>query len=460
MRRRSVAATLLAALVVVAAPGETAVRDEDESLALIGVTLLDPLAEAPKPAATVLVVENVIAAVGEVGEVELGQGTRRIDASGLYLLPGLWDLHTHLTHTDASVPPLLVTQGVLGVRNCGSELDKIESLRERVHGGELLGPRIVRAGPTLNGGVYGTHQRLIETAEDARAAVAELAQVGVDFLKTHNQTSREAYFALLEAAREHELPVVGHVPATVDPLEACAAGQSSVEHIATLFEGTYLARFDNELAAFVAMPKWLEDEAEELVVCFAKHETLFVPTLRAYDVRAHWAAIYDSEDPRRRFLSAEQRKRWEDAVPNEMDRKPEVIEFRESLVDAGRELVRRLHAAGAPIGAGTDLAGAGLLPGFSLHAELELLASAGLTPREALETSARGPGEAAGGHPLQGRLVAGAPADLVLLRENAFEDLAALSAIEGIVLRGRYLDRAELDAVLKRLEGLSETSAH
>ena len=93
-----------------------------------------------------------------------------------------------------------------------------------------------------------------------------------------------------------------------------------------------------------------------------------------------------------------------------------------------------------------------MLPGFDLHAEIRLLTKAGLTPAEALRAATRGPGEAAGGDPLQGRLVAGAPADVVLLRQNAFESLEATEAIEAIILRGEFLDRTRLDRILRELE--------
>ena len=145
--------------------------------------------------------------------------------------------------------------------------------------------------------------------------------------------------------------------------------------------------------------------------------------------------------------------RWRtDWVPYPTDRRPEVIALRQSLVDVGLRFVARLYAAGAPVGAGTDLADTGLLPGFDLHREIELLAEAGLPPHAALWTAARGPGANAGGHPLTGRLISGAPANLVLLRANAFDDVAALSQIEAVILRGEYYDRAALDAVLADLE--------
>jgi imidazolonepropionase-like amidohydrolase len=421
------------------------------TLAFENVFILDP-ENGPSGPSTVFLNGDSVLAVEEAGAT-IPEGARRVEASGLYMLPGLWNLHTHLAHVEDWVPTLMVTQGVTGARDLGGKLERVDAVRARIDRGELLGPRIVRTGPTLNGAQNAPFHRVIDSPESARLAVLDLQAAGVELLKTHNATEREPYFALLEAAREAELEVVGHVPTGLDPVEACEAGQSSIEHIATIFEGTYIARFSSELEAFQSMPTWLEEDAPPLVECFAEHQTLFVPTLRAYEIRATRAEEYDRPDPRRRYMSAEAWETWrENAVPDEVDRNPQVIELRQSLVDVGVDLVRMLHEAGAPIGAGTDLAPQGLLPGFDLHAEIQLLGQAGLTPREALQTSTRGPGAGAGGHPLQGQIVPGAPADLLLLEADAFEDLAALNAIAGVVRGGRYLDRVELDGILAGLE--------
>lgn len=421
----------------------------ETGLALVGAVPLDPVTGAAGEPSTVLVAGDRIVAIEPVGAT-VPEGAVAVDAAGTYLLPGLWDLHTHLALLDDHAPPLLVTQGVLGVRDMGAVPEQIEGIRRRIESGDLLGPRVVRAGPTLNGAPNAPHHRVIATPEEARAAVAQLAVARVDLLKTHNATGRETYFALLEAAREAGLTVAGHVPTAVSPLEACEAGQASIEHIATLFEGTYLARFEDEMEAYLAMPAWRENGAPELADCFAAHDTLFVPTLRAYDFRAHRAAELDRPAPEWRYLSAETEREWRTAEPAEADRREDVIALRESLVDVGVDVARLLAERGAAIGAGTDIAGPGLLPGFSLHAEIRLLARA-MTPAQALRAATRGPGETAGGDPLQGRLVPGAPADLVLVGGDAFEDLAALEDIRGVVLRGRWLDRGALDRVLAGL---------
>ena len=450
-------AALLVLPTVACAPPDAPLPDLEAgpALALRDVTPLDPVHGAGPPATLILQGDRLVAWVDELPE-RLEERVDVVDAAGLYVLPGLWNLHTHLAMADAHAPPMMIAHGVTGARDLGGPLDEIEALRDRIEAGELVGPRILHSGPTLNGAQNGSHHRVVANPDEARAAVEEL--VGrVDFFKTHNATERDTYFALLEAAAGAGAEVVGHVPVTVEPIEACRAGQASVEHIATVFEGTYIARFDGELEAFLAMPDWLVAEGPELVACFAEQQTLFVPTLRAYDYRAHRAAHYEQPDPEWRYVSAEGYAQWrESSAPSDLDRREDIIELRESLVETGIELVRLLQEAGAPVGTGTDLAAPGLLAGVDTHAELRLFARAGLTPRQVLRAATRGPGERSGARPLTGELVAGAPADLVLLRGDAFESLDTLDEIAGVVSRGRHFDREELDAILAGLERAPE----
>ncbi len=421
-------------------------------VAIRGVTVLSPFDGTQVAGQTVLIDDGRVVGVRSDADASLAEDVVIVEADGLFLMPGLWDFHTHLAMADVNATPLMVTQGVTGARDLGGVLEEIDALRDRILSGDLLGPRITRAGPTLNGAPNAAHHRVIDTPETARAAVADLAGKGVDFLKTHNATEREPYFALLEAASEAGLDVVGHIPTGVAPLEACEAGQASVDHIVTIFEGVYLTGFSSEVEAFQSMESWLENEAPALVECFARQGTLFVPTLRTYEWRAHRAALYDDPPDGWEYLSAAGRSTFrEENVPSERDRNPQVIALRESLVDVGRILVALLHEAGAPVATGTDLAGPGIVPGFGLHRELELLVEAGLPEHAAIWASARGPGERAGADPLTGRIEAGAPADLVLLRSNPFERIDALSSIEAVVLRGRLLDREDLDRILAEL---------
>ncbi len=418
------------------------------SLILRDVTLIDGTGASPREHVSVLVRSGVIEEVGESLEA---RGARIVEGRGRFLIPGLWDAHVHLTYCNETDLGVLVANGVTAVRDMGGNLDLLDGWRARIEDGELVGPRIFRAGPTVDGPKPGLPNRLeITNAEEARAAVTRLRGLGVDFIKIHNAVPREAFFALAAEAGLQGIPFAGHVPVTVEPAEAAEAGQHSVEHIATLVEGTYSARFANETASFEAMPGWVEDEVPDLARTFARNGTWFVPTIIAYDLRARRGELADHPDSRLRFASPPLRSYWDQVFPlSERDRDPVGVARRKRFVELGKEMIRHMHEAGVPIVVATDLAGRDVLPGFSVHDEIGLLAAAGLTPMEALRAGTSEAARLLNASGTLGTIVPGKAADLVLLDGDPLEDVKNFGRISAVVLRGKLLERADLDRLLE-----------
>jgi len=418
------------------------------ALLLRDVTLIDGTGASPREHVSVLVRSGVIEAVGDSLEAS---GARLVEGRGRYLIPGLWDAHVHLSVADEATLGVLVANGVTAVRDMGGELDLLDGWRARIERGELIGPRIFRAGPTVDGPKPGAPFRLIITnAEEARAAVTRLRGLGVDFIKVHNAVPRDAYFALADEARQQGIAFAGHVPMTVDPAEAAEAGQRSVEHIATLVEGTYTARFSNEATAVEAMPRWLEDEVPVLAKTFAQQGTWFVPTIVAYELRARRGELADHPDPRSRYATPPLKKYWDQAFPlTPRDRDPEGIARRKQFVEIGKGMIRRMHEAGVGIAVGSDLAGRDVLPGFSVHDEIALLAASGLTPMEALRAGTSEAARLLNAAGKLGTIAPGKAADLVLLDGDPLADVKNVGRISAVVLRGKLLERADLDRLLE-----------
>ena len=173
---------------------------------------------------------------------------RVVDATGQYLIPGLWDMHTHVYFDGTAaagsglILPLLLANGVTGIRDMGSELDSVLRARKAVAAHRLLGPRMVVSGPMLDGPKSPYKAALpITTAEDGRKAVDLLKARGVDFIKVQSYVPRAAYFAIAEEAKAVGLRVEGHVPDAVRAAEAVAAGQRTFEHLIGLFEASSTA---------------------------------------------------------------------------------------------------------------------------------------------------------------------------------------------------------------------------
>lgn len=210
----------------------TPVVSHAQDLAITRVNVIDVRDGTIMPDATVVIRGDTIVSIAE------GQDPPAdlliLDGGDGYLVPGLWDMHAHGA-VNPSWRHLYVANGVTGIRDMGSDLDDLDALvrtREAIASGGLLGPRIILAGPILDDAPEDFPARLrVRTAEDGREAVRLLKSRGVDFIKVHDRTPRDAYFGIVEEARRQQLPVVGHVPLALTAAEVIDAGQAGIEHL-------------------------------------------------------------------------------------------------------------------------------------------------------------------------------------------------------------------------------------
>jgi hypothetical protein len=201
-------------------------------------TLIDGTGAKPRPDTTIVIRNGRFQTVSAGGTVELPSDARIIDATGKFAIPGLWDMHVHLTQSSETACPALIANGVTGVRDMGGSLELVDWIRQRIEDGTIVGPQIFRAGPFVDGAKPGIPDRLVvRTAEDGRKAVDFLRSRGVDLIKVHNGTPPEAFFAVLKEAASRQIQVGGHIPLEVDPAAAIAAGYNTIEHVVSLFEG-------------------------------------------------------------------------------------------------------------------------------------------------------------------------------------------------------------------------------
>jgi len=380
------------------------------------------------------------------------KGAQVVDGRGKFLIPGLWDMHTHLSDSRPSALPVMAATGVTFARDAGnSSLAEIDVWRGRIAAGQMLGPTILRAGPTLNGQQSNPMHIVIANAAEARIAARTLKTAGVDFYKTHRRTSRDAYFALADEAKKLGVPLIGHVPMTVTPAEASDAGQQTIEHIETLFEGTFATAHGGQVTT-ENMQAWRESpESAALFATFVKNGTVVDPTLSATGLLAR---VFTSlnDDPRVKYIAKSALARRQAALsglpPIAKTQIPPQVREREAVTLA-------MQRAGVTLVAGTDAA---FLhpPGFSLHDELDLLVEAGLTPAEAMRAATI---NCAKLFPSlnAGAVAAGKRADLVLLNGNPLADIRNAHDIHAVVLRGRVLNRAALDRALADAVKLAET---
>jgi imidazolonepropionase-like amidohydrolase len=419
------------------------------TVAFENVTVIDATGAAPARGMTVTTVDKQIAGIEPSARARVPAGARRIDGTGRFLIPGLWDMHVHLTSTTETACPALIANGVTGVRDMGGELVLIDWMRDRIERGELPGPAIFRAGPFVDGSKPGVPDRLVVwTAADGRAAARFLENRGVDYIKTHTATPRDAYFALLSESRRVGLKVIGHVPFSVTPEEAIDAGQYSIEHIVSLFEGPVAKIVRSEgVSQEQALARFADSHFAELANRMVAKGTWFDPTLIAYWSRAHQWDL--ANDARNKYMSATAKAAWSSF--RDLPDTPEMRALQDRAFARFTEITRVVKRQGVRFLAGTDLGVKYVYPGFSLHDELSALQKAGLTSMEALQAATRNAAESLRVLNRTGTIAVGKAADLVLLGADPLVDIGNTKQIVGVMRNGRFHDRGELDALLAKV---------
>jgi imidazolonepropionase-like amidohydrolase len=435
------------------------------ALVLDGITVIDVQSGRAEPGLSVVVEGEHITGVGKRPALQTPAGARVVDASGKFLIPGLWDMHVHTAFGDwfqgarEIALPLFIANGVTGVRDMGGDLDVLLRWRKEIAQGSLVGPRMVVAGPMLDGPKPRFPSSVaVTTPEDGRRAVRDLARRGVDFIKLQSLIPRDAVFAIAEEAKKAGLPFAGHVPDAVRASEMSRAGQKSFEHLIGIFEGSSTRETEflkGEKSPGRFLQSYDEARAAALVALLARNHTWQCPTL-VWEQGGNLMEERDlAHDPLAKYAPASWRdgtwKRFTEQVTGEFN--VDDLATRRRFVAKELDVVAALHRAGVPFLAGTDtVAGVYIFPGFSLHDELGLLVKAGFTPLEALRTATVLPAAYLSMSDRLGRVQEGNLADLVLLDANPLDDIANTRRIHAVLANGRYFSRADLDALLHGVE--------
>lgn len=463
---RNLSVLFLTALVSFGAQAQTAAP----TLVFAHVNVIDATGAPVQSDMSVVVREGRIVDIERSSAARIPEHATVIEGSGKYLMPGLWDMHVHTAFGDW-VPPdenmlrLFVANGVTGVRDMGSDLAVVEKWRAEIAAGKLLGPRMIIAGPMLDGPTprFPASAPVANAADGARI-VSELKAQGVDFIKIQSLIPRDGYFAAAKQAKELGITFVGHVPDTVRAAEASNAGQRSIEHFTGIFEGC--STIEDQL---IRGPKSLgrnvstfdPARAKALIALMAKNQTWQVPTL-VWE-RGQWLidAIDQSHDLLIKYAPAAWKARtwpmFTESILKDMDTDP--LSVRKKFVQMELDMTLAMFKAGVPFMAGTDTAaGVHVFPGFSLHEELALFVKAGLTPMQALQTATLNPAKFLGREAEMGTIEKNKAADLVLLDANPLDAIENTRKIRGVVLAGRYYARADLDHMLSQAAAAAAVS--
>ena len=432
-------------------------------------TVINPGTSSVQANRTVVITGDHITSVSDAAKFQPPKNARVIDATGQYLIPGLWDMHVHSAFGDwfpggrDIILPLFIANGVTGVRDMGGDAPVLFEWRKEITDGKIAGPRTVISGPMLDGYLPNGKLRFpssiaVTTPASALAAVDMLKTQGVDFIKVQSVISHDAYLAAAEEAHKQGLPIVGHVPDKVRIREVVEAGQKSIEHLMGMFEGcsTEEDKFiKGEGNLKLLLTTQDQQRCDSLTKLLAQNQTWQVPTL----AWQRGGTFLDQRDvkhqPLDKYVPAYWRdvtwRRFTDEMMPDLLRDP--LALRQEYFARNLQMVGALHHAGVPFMAGTDTApGVYIMPGFSLHDELANFVEAGFTPMESLQTATSNPAKFLEIEASFGSVEPGKIADLVLLRANPLEDIRNTQKISIVVANGRLFDRAALDQILTKVE--------
>jgi len=439
-----------------------------QTLRIVNANVVDVSTGQLHPGSTITIRGNRITSVSSAaGSGQTGE--RIIDAKGMYVIPGLWDMHTHAFFGDSTresndlILPMFIANGVTGIRDMGSALDAVLRARAAVAAHTLLGPRMIVSGPMLDGPKVSFPASVaITTPAVGRHIVDSLKKRGVDFIKIQSGVPRDAYFAIADEAKKIGIPFEGHVPDAIRAAEAITAGQRTFEHLIGIFEASspdednYIKdKYDGGAKRPGVFLKTYDAAREARIVqqLAAAHEWQ-CPTL--FWERGQWLVdtVQVMKDPDIAFAAKSWIASWPGARKSiRKGLASDTLPVRAKFVAHELDIVRRLHAAKVPFLAGTDTpAGVDVLPGISLHLELERFVAAGFTPLEALQTATLNPATYYDKLADYGSVQTGRVADFVFLKSNPLTDIRNTRTIGGVVADGRYLSAAEIEELRAKLK--------
>lgn len=404
---------------------------------------------------TVVVKDARIVALGPSAKTKVPKRAQRIDGRGKYLMPGLADMHVHVggrPETRQASLVLFIANGVTTVRNMkGSPADL--ALRREIEEGRVLAPRIYSTGPGTDGNPpLFTDNRVVETVAQAEQAVASDKQQGYDAVKVLN-VKAELYNALVAAAGKHGLPVYGHVPISVGLAKVLAARQESIEHLSRYFRALQ------------------RDDAPDNASRFRAAEYVDLAKLPALIEATRLAGVWNCPTlvVHQNYVSAEESVKLRQK-PSMKYMPPRILEWWVSpqfpgrqwlttgdlaavpkLVAVGMKVIKALHDGGARLLLGTDTLNPFVVPGFSIHEELQNFVEAGLTPYQALKAGTSDAAEFLKKQDEFGTVAVGKRADLILLEANTLEDVRNAARRVGVMVNGRWFPEAELRDRLEKL---------
>jgi imidazolonepropionase-like amidohydrolase len=401
----------------------------------------------------VIVKDGKVAAVGK--KLKYGKNALVIDARGKYLMPGLAEMHAHVPPNEnleshKEVLFLFAANGITTIRGMLGHPKHLE-LRSMINSGEVFGPRFYTTGPSFNG-------LSVKTAERGAEMVREQKAAGYDYLKLHPGLTKETFASVSSTANEIGIPFAGHVSFGVGVWRAIDAGYSSIDHLDGFVEAMVpgIESMVEQQTGLFGM--YVADKADVTVIprlmkALKEKNIWVVPTQSLADrwFDARFTGEEFLKDPDSKYMDKKTVNQWIDSKKNLMANEQYNAGKIENFIKLRRKLIYECQKNGVGLLLGCDAPQVFNVPGFSTHNELKYLVDAGLTPYQAILTGTVNVAKYLNLADA-GMIKPGAIADLILINGNPLTDVTNTKKVEGVMVRGKWLSKSEIEAGLKKLE--------
>jgi imidazolonepropionase-like amidohydrolase len=403
-------------------------------LAITGATLIDGNGGPPVKDAVVVIEGDRITTVGTRGTVAIPKRAKVIDATGKFLLPGLWDMHAHFEQVEWG--PTYLAAGVTTVRDVGNEFEFITAVRDALNQGKGLGPRMLLAGIIDGDSEISWGVIRASNAAEAQTAVNRYHQAAFQQIKIYSSVKPEVVEAICAQAHKLGMTVTGHVPNGMNALQAVEAGMDQINHIQYLVPVMRPRAFRPLQGAPAPPLDFQTPEAQKAIELLKSHNTVIDPTLAVFEWSLHPAAKpFATIEP-----GAGKLPRQLYGAINNTGVPANTAAQTTAILDRYYAIVGTLHKAGIPIVAGTDQ----VVPGHSLHREIELYVKSGFTPMEAIQAATLEPARVMKMDSQLGTIGVGKRADLIILERDPLDNIRNIRTVKTVITAGRMYDTAQL----------------
>jgi len=393
--------------------------------------------------------------------VQFSDSTRIVNGSGRYLIPGYWDMHVHHRWNYEDANPLLIANGVVGMREMWGDMFVHKTLERAREEGTMDVPDIYTGSIIIDGAPKVWPGSIeVSNAEEARKVALEQIESGVDFLKVYSLLSAESFDAIADVANEKGITFGGHVPESVSIQHAAQKGMVSAEHMFGVLVGSSSNRdslIEGGVSEYMTPEQVIatfdQNEFESMCKVIVDNDLWMCPTLITNKGTALMLDREYTNDERLAYVPEYMTNTWMlDSAERSHPRTIAYVESQNAFHESTFGLVGEMSNLGVRFLAGTDYPNPWCFPGFSLHDEMALFVEGGMDNLTALQSATLNPAIFLKKEDKYGSLEKGKMASMVLLNKNPLEDIANTQSIEAVFLRGKVFERDELDQSLETIK--------